>query len=70
MAIRPILDTSSIIAYRTQIESVIYSAYIPSIVFFELLATSIGQSELQMYTRWRTRLKEIDRVISPTEVDS
>ena len=69
MAIRPILDTSSIIAYRIQIESVIHSAFIPSIVFFELLATSIGQSEMKMYPRWRAKLNEFDRLISPTESD-
>ena len=69
MAIRPILDTSSIIAYRSQIESVIHSAFIPSIVFFELLATSFSQSELKMYTRWRAQMNEIDQLISPTETD-
>lgn len=69
MATLPILDTNAIIAYRNQVEPVIYSACIPSIVFFELLATSIDQSELKLYTRWRNALKEADRILSPTEND-
>ncbi len=69
MATHPILDTSTIIGYRSQIETVLVSAYIPSIVFFELLATSVDHSELKTLTRWRRTLKEIDQVLSPTESD-
>ena len=69
MATRPILDTSTIIGYRSLIEPVIYSAYIPSIVFFELLTTSVDHSQLKTFTRWRNMLREIDRIISPTEDD-
>ena len=69
MATQPILDTSTIIGYRSQIETVLVSAYIPSIVFFELLATSVDHSELKTLTRWRNTLKEIGQVISPTESD-
>ena len=69
MANRPIFDTNIFIKYRNQIESVLLSAYIPSIVFFELLATSVDHSFLKTLTRWRTMLNEINQVISPTEVD-
>jgi predicted nucleic acid-binding protein len=69
MASRPIFDTNVVIEYQQAIESVIHSAYLPSIVFFELLATSIDQSELKLYTRWRDALKKADRVLSPSEND-
>lgn len=69
MVSRPILDTSTIIGYRSQIETVLLSAFIPSIVFFELLATSIDQSELKKYSRWRDALKKADHILSPTEND-
>ncbi len=69
MVSRPILDTSTIIGYRSQIETVLFSAYIPSIVFFELLATSVDHGELKTLNRWRNALKKIDQVLSPTEND-
>ena len=69
MATHPILDTSTIISYRSQIETVLFSAYIPSIVFFELLATSVDHGELKTLTRWRNAMKKIDRILSPTEND-
>jgi hypothetical protein len=53
MAIRPIFDTNVIINYRNEVDKIILSSYLPSIVFFELLATSIDRSELKTYTRWR-----------------
>lgn len=69
MVNRPIFDTSAIIEHRSQIESVFHSAFFPSIVFFELLATSISQSELKLYSRWRDVLKKADRILSSTEND-
>jgi glutaredoxin-related protein len=62
-------EPSSIIGYRSQIETVLLSAFIPSIVFFELLATSIDRSDLKKYSRWRDALKKADRILSPTEND-
>lgn len=69
MVSRPIFDTNAVIEYRREIELIIHSAYLPSIVFFELLATSIDHSELQKYSRWRNALKKADRILSPTEAD-
>jgi predicted nucleic acid-binding protein len=69
MANRPIFDTNIIIKYRSQIESTLFSAYIPSIVFFELLATSVDRSELKTLTRWRATLNAIGQVMTPTEED-
>ncbi|MFN0278022.1 MAG: type II toxin-antitoxin system VapC family toxin [Pyrinomonadaceae bacterium] len=69
MANRPIFDTNIFIKYRRRIEPVLVSVCIPSIVFFELLASSVDHSELKTLTRWRSTLKEIDQVLSPTESD-
>jgi predicted nucleic acid-binding protein len=69
MATRPIFDTNIVINYRNQIEPVLYSAYIPSIVFFELLATSVNHSDLKTYTRWRNALNKSNQILSPTEND-
>jgi len=44
-------------------------AYFPSIVFFELVATSINQDELKLYSSWRSEFKKSDRILSPTEND-
>jgi predicted nucleic acid-binding protein len=69
MATRPIFDTNVIINYRNEVDKIILSSYLPSIVFFELLATSIDRSELKTYTRWRNALNKLDQVLSPTEND-
>jgi predicted nucleic acid-binding protein len=69
MASRPIFDTNIFISYRTQAASVLYSAFVPSIVFFELLATSTDHSDLKTYTRWRNALNKLNQILSPTEND-
>ena len=47
MAIHPIFDTSSVIKYRREIKKYFETLYFPSMVFFELVATSINQDELK-----------------------
>lgn len=69
MATRPIFDTSSVIKYRTQLKPYFKVAYFPSLVFFELVATSINQDELKLYSSWRSEFKKSDRILSPTEND-
>lgn len=69
MVNRPIFDTNVVIEYRKSMENIIQSSFFTSIVFFELLATSIDQAELQTYTRWRELLKKQNRILSPTESD-
>jgi predicted nucleic acid-binding protein len=69
MAIHPIFDTNSVIKYRSEIESYFSSLYFPSIVFFELLATSINQDELKLYSEWHRDLKKEDRILTLTEND-
>ena len=69
MATRPIFDTSTVIKYRSQLKPVLRVAYFPSLVFFELVATSISQDELKLYSIWRNEFKKSDRILSPTEND-
>ncbi len=69
MVIRPIFDTSSVIKYRTEIKKYFETLYFPSMVFFELVATSINQDELKLYSDWRRDLNAEKRILSPTEND-
>jgi predicted nucleic acid-binding protein len=69
MASHPIFDTSTVIKYRNQLKPVLRVAYFPSLVFFELVATSISQDELKLYSSWRSEFKKSDRILSPTEND-
>ena len=69
MAIHPIFDTSSVIKYRTEIKKYFETLYFPSMVFFELVATSINQDELKLYSDWRRDLNAEKRILSPTEND-
>ncbi|CAN5195714.1 hypothetical protein BH20ACI1_BH20ACI1_01130 [soil metagenome] len=38
-------------------------------MFFELVATSINQDELKLYSIWRSEFKKADRILTPTEND-
>ncbi len=69
MVIHPIFDTSSVIKYRTEIKKYFETLYFPSMVFFELVATSINQNELKLYSDWRRDLNAEKRILSPTEND-
>ncbi len=69
MVIHPIFDTSSVIKYRTEIKKYFETLYFPSMVFFELVATSINQDELKLYSDWRRDLNAEKRILSPTEND-
>lgn len=69
MAIHPIFDTNSVITHRSEIEGYFHSLYFPSIVFFELVSTSIDKSTLDLYSQWHRELKKVDRILTPTEND-
>lgn len=45
------------------------SLYFPSVVFFELVSTSINKDELKLYSEWHRDLKKADRILTPTEND-
>ena len=69
MASRPIFDTSTVIKYRVRLKPFFKAAYFPSLVFFELVSTSIHQDELKLYSSWRNEFKNTDQILSPTEND-
>ena len=69
MVIHPIFDTNTIIKYRNDVESYFKINYFVSFVFFELIATSISQDELKLYSTWREKLKKSNQILSPTEND-
>ena len=69
MLIRPIFDTNTVIKYRSRLKPFLRAAYFPSLVFFELVATSINQDELKLYSDWRRDLNAEKRILSPTEND-
>jgi predicted nucleic acid-binding protein len=69
MAKSPVFDTSVFSPYGSLIEPQIATALFPSIVFYELTATSIDESTLKKYERWRVTLTRIDRVLTPTSND-
>ena len=69
MAIHPIFDTNTVIQYRAEIKKNFNMLYFPSVVFFELVATSINQDELKLYSDRHRELKKIDRILTPTEND-
>jgi hypothetical protein len=69
MAIHLIFDTSSVIKHRNLIEDYLRLNYFASIIFFELVATSISQDELKLYASWREKLKKSNRILLPTEAD-
>lgn len=69
MAKSPIFDTSSVIQYSENVELLYHSALFPSIVFFELIATSTDESTFKKYSRWHNALKKANRMLTPTEND-
>lgn len=69
MAKSPVFDTSVFSSYGKLIEPQIATALFPSIVFYELTATSIDQTTLKKYERWRISLNKINRVLTPTQND-
>jgi predicted nucleic acid-binding protein len=69
MANSPVFDTSVFSPFSRLIEPQISYALFPSIVFYELAATSIDESILKRYERWRISLGKIDRVLTPTSND-
>ncbi|MGI8494490.1 MAG: hypothetical protein ACR2L1_04145 [Pyrinomonadaceae bacterium] len=69
MAKKPIFDTSVFSDYTVEIEKIYTSALFPTIVFYELTATSIDDSTLQRYKRWRITLNKLNAVINPSQID-
>lgn len=69
MGKRPIFDTSVFPDYTRQIENLLLSCLFSTIVFYELVATSIDDSTLQKYERWRVFANKNKLLINPTASD-
>ena len=69
MARRPIFDTCVFSDYADYVDKIILSVLFPTVVLFELVATSIDESSLQKYERWRVLLNKNDCLINPTASD-
>lgn len=69
MAKRPIFDTSTFPDYAGRIENLLLACLFPSIIFYELVATSIDDSTLQKYERWRVLSNKNKLLINPTPSD-
>lgn len=69
MAKSPVFDTSVFSPFKKQIEREIAFALLPSIVLYELTATSVDESTLKRYERWRKLLSQNERLLTPTATD-
>ena len=69
MAKRPIFDTSIFSDYTVRIEDLLLSCLFPSIIFYELVATSIDDSTLKKYERWRALASKNKLLVNPTASD-
>ncbi len=69
MAKKPIFDTSVFPDYAVQIENLLLSCLFPSVIFYELVATSIDEATLQKYERWRVLTNKNKLLINPTAND-
>ena len=65
----PVFDTSTFPPFKKQVEKEIAFALLPAIVLYELTATSIDESTLKKYDRWRTALAKNDRLLLPSRID-
>lgn len=69
MAKKPIFDTSVFSDYAGKIENQIIFCLFPTIIFYELIATSIDESTLQKYRRWQTLHRKNKSLINPSQTD-
>lgn len=65
----PIFDTSVFPDYESQIAGLLLSSLSTSIVFFELVATSIDNAAMQKYERWRILATNNKQMLNPTAND-
>lgn len=67
MVKKPIFDTSVFSDYMEEIENQIIFCLFPTIVFYELIATSIDDSTLKKYERWQILHEKNKSLINPTQ---
>jgi len=69
MAKSPVFDTSVFSPYFSKIEKEISFSLLPTVVLYELVATSIDESTLKIYERWKAVLNKNGRLLTPTATD-
>ncbi len=69
MAKKPICDTSVFSDYGDYVDRIILSVLFPTVILFELVATSIDEASLKKYERWRVLLNKNNCLINPTASD-
>jgi len=67
--ITPIFDTSVFPDYESEIIGMLLSSFSTSIVFFELVASSIDASVLRKYERWRSASAKVRKFLVPSAED-
>ncbi|MEJ7849707.1 MAG: hypothetical protein WKF92_16605 [Pyrinomonadaceae bacterium] len=65
----PIFDTSVFPDFESQIKELLLSCLFPSVIFYELVATSIDTAALQKYEKWRILANKNKLLINPTATD-
>lgn len=68
----PLFDTNSIIQYRKELsvsKVLITKMRLSMVVFYELTATTIDNSDLRLYEKWRKTLQNLERLLTPDMVD-
>jgi len=65
----PLFDTSVFGDYADQMEERIVNVLFPTVVFYELIATSLDASSLKRYEKWRVWLNNEGRILNPTITD-
>ncbi|MBX3287883.1 MAG: type II toxin-antitoxin system VapC family toxin [Acidobacteria bacterium] len=65
----PVFDTSVFADYADQIEERIVNVLFPTVVFYELIATSLDAASLKKFEKWRIWLNNEDRILNPTITD-
>lgn len=67
--ITPIFDTSIFSDYADHVDKKILSVLFPTVVLYELVATSIDETILQKYESWKILLSKNNRLLNPTTRD-
>ena len=65
----PIFDTSVFSDYGDQVDESISLVLFPTIVLYELVASSVNQDSFKKYERWRVLLSKNDALLNPTPRD-
>lgn len=65
----PIFDTSVFSDYGDQIDESILSVLFPTVVLYELVASSVNEESFKKYERWRILLSKNETLLNPTPRD-